>query len=90
MTPPPLTARAPWGNAMQDYEFRKPRIFAFRVTLAGMATEVGGRYMTGATAILRTNGQITLPKAIREALGVNQGDELEFEITGTGEVTVHG
>ncbi|MFD8668991.1 AbrB/MazE/SpoVT family DNA-binding domain-containing protein [Streptomyces microflavus] len=43
-----------------------------------------------ATATLRTNGQITLPKAVRAALGVDKGDELEFEITGTGEVTVHG
>ena len=46
--------------------------------------------MAGATATLRTNGQITLPKAIRAALGVDQGDELEFEITSAGEVTLHG
>ncbi|MFD7429568.1 AbrB/MazE/SpoVT family DNA-binding domain-containing protein [Streptomyces sp. NPDC091387] len=46
--------------------------------------------MTTATATLRTNGQVTLPKAIRTALGVDQGDELEFEITSAGEVTVHG
>ncbi|MET7369331.1 AbrB/MazE/SpoVT family DNA-binding domain-containing protein [Streptomyces sp. NPDC005566] len=46
--------------------------------------------MTTATATLRTNGQVTLPKAIRAALGVEQGDELEFEITSAGEVTVHG
>lgn len=46
--------------------------------------------MTATTATLRTNGQVTLPKAIRTALGVEQGDELEFEITSAGEVTVHG
>lgn len=46
--------------------------------------------MTTATATLRTNGQVTLPKAIRAALGVGQGDELEFEVTAAGEVTVHG
>ncbi|MFJ4895931.1 AbrB/MazE/SpoVT family DNA-binding domain-containing protein [Streptomyces sp. NPDC088788] len=43
-----------------------------------------------ATATLRTNGQVTLPKAVRAALGVVQGDELEFEITAAGTVEVHG
>ncbi|WP_406377114.1 AbrB/MazE/SpoVT family DNA-binding domain-containing protein [Streptomyces sp. NBC_00197] len=43
-----------------------------------------------ATATLRNNGQVTLPKAVRDALGVGQGDELEFEVTEAGTVEVHG
>ena len=43
-----------------------------------------------ATATLRNNGQVTLPKAVRAALGVVQGDELEFEVTAAGTVEVHG
>jgi AbrB family looped-hinge helix DNA binding protein len=39
---------------------------------------------------VRDKGQLTLPAGVREALGVTQGDELEFEITDAGVVEVHG
>lgn len=39
---------------------------------------------------VRDKGQLTLPARVREALGVTQGDELEFEITDAGVVEVHG
>ncbi|MFE9934590.1 AbrB/MazE/SpoVT family DNA-binding domain-containing protein [Streptomyces sp. NPDC005533] len=39
---------------------------------------------------VRDKGQLTLPAGVREALGVSPGDELEFEITDTGVVEVHG
>ncbi|WP_256477259.1 AbrB/MazE/SpoVT family DNA-binding domain-containing protein [Haloferax sp. AB510] len=31
-----------------------------------------------------TKGQVTIPKAIREALGIEPGDEVEFEQTESG------
>ena len=38
--------------------------------------------MTMATATLTSKGQITIPAAVREALGVDAGDRVEFvEIT---------
>jgi antitoxin PrlF len=38
--------------------------------------------MTMTTATLTSKGQITVPAAVREALGVNAGDRVEFvEIT---------
>lgn len=39
---------------------------------------------------VRDKGQLTLPARVREALGVTQGDELEFEIDDAGVVEVHG
>ena len=38
-------------------------------------------------ATLTSKGQITLPKAIRQTLGVNSGDKLSFELRG-GEVVM--
>jgi AbrB family looped-hinge helix DNA binding protein len=43
-----------------------------------------------ARATLRSRGQVTLPPEVREALGVADGDELDFEITATGEVCIRG
>ncbi|MGH9360943.1 MAG: AbrB/MazE/SpoVT family DNA-binding domain-containing protein [Thermoanaerobaculia bacterium] len=37
---------------------------------------------------LTSKGQLTLPKAIRERLGVREGDRVEFRVTGTGQVLV--
>jgi len=39
-------------------------------------------------ATLTTKGQITIPKAVRESLGLNTGDKLEFVMTDKKEVLV--
>lgn len=39
---------------------------------------------------VRAKGQITLPPAVRAALYVNEGDQLEFAVDENGEVTVRG
>ena len=39
-------------------------------------------------ATLTSKGQITVPKDVREALGVRPGDRLAFHIRGDGTVTV--
>ncbi|MCM2576844.1 AbrB/MazE/SpoVT family DNA-binding domain-containing protein [Streptomyces meridianus] len=39
---------------------------------------------------VRNKAQVTLPPAVREALGVREGDQLEFEINEDGSVEVHG
>jgi antitoxin PrlF len=39
---------------------------------------------------LRNKGQVTLPAEVREALHVDEGDELEFEIVEPGVVVVRG
>ena len=41
------------------------------------------------TATITSKGQITVPKEIREHLGVAAGDRLSFEIGNAGEVVVH-
>ncbi len=41
-------------------------------------------------AKITSKGQITLPKEVREALGVEEGDEVEFVIYEKGPVLVHG
>lgn len=41
-------------------------------------------------ATLRARGQMTLPADVRTALGVEDGDELEFEVTTSGTVVVRG
>jgi AbrB family looped-hinge helix DNA binding protein len=39
---------------------------------------------------VRDKGQVTLPAAVREALGVKNGDEIEFEVISEGEVLMRG
>lgn len=41
-----------------------------------------------ATAIMASNGQVTLPDAIRKRLGVKEGDRLDFDLADSGELTV--
>jgi len=40
-------------------------------------------------AVVRSRGQITLPREVREALHVNEGDDVAFVIEG-GQVTMRG
>ena len=37
---------------------------------------------------LTTKGQVTIPKAVRDRLGVKPGDEVTFELGADGRVTV--
>jgi antitoxin PrlF len=39
---------------------------------------------------VREKGQMTLPARVREALRVEVGDEIEFEVVTTGEVVMRG
>jgi antitoxin PrlF len=41
-------------------------------------------------ARLRHKGQVTLPPEVRAALHVAEGDEIEFTVTESGEVMLHG
>jgi AbrB family looped-hinge helix DNA binding protein len=41
-----------------------------------------------AIATLTSKGQLTIPKAIREALGLHEGDQVRFEIDRNGGRTV--
>ena len=41
-----------------------------------------------ATATMTSKGQITVPKEIRERLGLEQGDELRFDLLPNGEVRI--
>ncbi len=41
-----------------------------------------------AAAVLTSKGQVTIPKEIRERLGVQQGDRIEFVEMGPGEFAV--
>lgn len=41
-----------------------------------------------AAAVLTSKGQVTIPKEIRERLGVQQGDRIEFVEVCPGEFTV--
>lgn len=45
--------------------------------------------MLMARAVVRSRGQITLPREIREALHVEEGDDVAFEVE-DGQVTVRG
>jgi antitoxin PrlF len=49
-----------------------------------MSTEMSHR------AAVRKKAQLTLPAEIRAALHVVEGDEVEFTVTETGEVTLRG
>jgi antitoxin PrlF len=46
--------------------------------------------MAVARTTLRNKGQITLPAEVREALLLEEGDELEFEVVERGVVVVRG
>ena len=39
---------------------------------------------------LRKKSQVTLPPAVRDALGVEEGDEVEFTVHADGHVTLRG
>jgi AbrB family looped-hinge helix DNA binding protein len=39
---------------------------------------------------IRSKGQITIPRPIRQALGVEEGDQVEFDVTPDGTVTLRG
>ncbi len=39
-----------------------------------------------ATATLTSKGQLTLPKKVRDALGLKPGDQVDFVLDATGEV----
>jgi AbrB family looped-hinge helix DNA binding protein len=41
-----------------------------------------------ATATLTAKGQVTVPKAIRDALGLEPGDRIEFLLDAQGRVTI--
>jgi antitoxin PrlF len=41
-----------------------------------------------ATAIISSKGQVTIPKSVRDRLGVDAGDRLEFVETADGTFTV--
>ena len=42
------------------------------------------RTLTRATATISSKGQLTLPKEVRERLGVDKGDEVEFTLDDQG------
>lgn len=41
-------------------------------------------------ASLRKNAQLTIPAQVRAALHIDEGDEVEFQISESGEVTLRG
>jgi antitoxin PrlF len=41
-----------------------------------------------ATATLTSKGQVTIPKAVREAMNVDAGDRIDFIVTDAGDVLV--
>jgi AbrB family looped-hinge helix DNA binding protein len=41
-------------------------------------------------ARMRQKGQITLPGEVREALRIDEGDEVQFTVTKDGQVTLRG
>jgi antitoxin PrlF len=55
---------------------------------AGAEKELQPR--TNARARLRQKAQLTLPDPIRQALHVNEGDEVEFAVHDDGVITVRG
>lgn len=38
--------------------------------------------MTAARAVVTSKGQVTIPKPVREALGIRESDPVEFEVRG--------
>ncbi len=41
-------------------------------------------------AVMRRKNQVTLPREVAEALHIREGDEVEFDITESGQVTLRG
>lgn len=41
------------------------------------------------TATLTSKGQVTIPKRIRDALGLSPGSEVDFAVNKDGEVVIH-
>jgi AbrB family looped-hinge helix DNA binding protein len=41
-------------------------------------------------ARMRHKGQVTLPREVREALHIDEGDEVQFTVTKDGQVTLRG
>jgi AbrB family looped-hinge helix DNA binding protein len=69
---------------------RKPDISSESIgRLADMApmqrVNAGSALVTVWTAKIDSRGRITLPKAIRQHLGVGRGDKLEFELVPDGQ-----
>ena len=42
------------------------------------------------TATVTSKGQITLPKSIRQALGISSGEKVAFDLRGTRRSSYHG
>ena len=42
------------------------------------------------TATVTTKGQVTIPKAVRDVLRVDSGDQIDFVVTDQGDVLVRG
>ena len=43
-----------------------------------------------ATATVTSKGQVTIPKAVREILRVEAGDQVDFVVTDRGDIVVRG
>ncbi|GAA1464152.1 AbrB/MazE/SpoVT family DNA-binding domain-containing protein [Nocardiopsis exhalans] len=41
-------------------------------------------------AVMRRKNQVTLPREVAEALHIREGDEVEFDITESGQVVLRG
>ncbi len=46
--------------------------------------------LRGQRATVRTRNQLTLPSEVREALHIDEGDEVEFTVTDGGDVLLRG
>lgn len=63
---------------------------SLEVTLDKAGAGQGQRPRTRARARLRPKAQLTMPDEIRRALGVNEGDEVEFTVHQDGSITIRG
>jgi AbrB family looped-hinge helix DNA binding protein len=70
------------------------RIFLRELMLAANGITFSTESNTGKAApmghTLTSKGQVTIPKAIRDHLGLKPGSKVEFEIDGVGAVQVRG
>jgi antitoxin PrlF len=51
--------------------------------------EAAGRDIVG-RSVLRKNAQLTVPAQVRATLHIEEGDEVEFQVTESGEVMLRG